>query len=199
MQWANKVNHKTSKKAAGFTLLELSIVLILVAILAAVFLFKIELLQDTRYNKLSVKLTAQALQSAVNITHSLWLVKDLEKELENQTSLSNVESSLLTNYGKGNVQMSSKGWPIDAVDTVNNTVNKSIETSICTRLWDGLITNTSPMVTVFVENKSEFAQAHITYSAELNQGVCIYRYLLLDNDWRIEYDLETGHVSAIFE
>lgn len=201
----NRVIKRQLLNTAGFTSFELTIVLILVAILTAILLFKIELLQYSRYNKLSVKLTAQAFQSAVDITHNLWLVKgDTEKaenpqELKNQTSLSgslashlDLEKSLLTNYGKGNVQMSSKGWPIDAADTSRNS-------STCTRLWDGLLTNTSPMVKVFAGSNNERAQAPFIYSAEFNKGVCIYRYLLLNNDWRIEYDLETGDVSAIFE
>lgn len=202
------IGNRVTFNAAGFSLLEFSIVLIIITILSALLLFKIEFIPGDSYKKSSVQLTAKSLQSAVNITHNLWLAKGGRGIAEHPQELKN-QTSLLSNYGNGNVLMSIKGWPIDAVDVNSNSIKDMdsanaqsdavFNSSLCTRLWEGLLKNTSPKVKALSLDNSESAQSEFTYLAEFNQGVCIYRYLLVDNGWRIEYDLETGRVSTFFE
>lgn len=202
------INNKAVLNTTGFSLLEFSIVLIIIAILSALLLFKIEFIQEDTYKKSGVLLTAKSLQSAVNITHNLWLAKGGRGIAEHPQELKN-QTSLLSNYGNGNVLMSKKGWPVDAVEVNSNSIKNMdsanaqsdavFNNSPCTRLWEGLLKNTSPKVNALSRNDSESAQSEFTYLAEFNQGVCIYRYLLVDSGWRIEYDLETGRVSTFFE
>ena len=200
-------------RESGFSLFELAVVLTIITILMSLFLYKINSMQDGGYERSGIEVSAKALQSAVANTRNLWLTKSGQnrsgqnraaspQELKNQTSL-------LQGFGDGNVLMSKAGWPVDALilgtesikdqGSLNEQSAAVLNNSVCTRLWQGLLKNTSPKVKTFSGNSSESAQAGFTYLAEFNQGVCIYRYLMVDSDWRIEYDLATGRVNTFFE
>lgn len=202
------IRNKTPLKNAGFSLLEFAIVLIIVIMLCAVLLYKIDFIQGDNYTKSSMQLTAKSLQAAVKSTRHLWLTKGSQGVAENPQKLKK-QTFLLQGFGNENVLMSENGWPVDALELDTGSTKDQgalkaqsatiLNNSICTRLWEGLLKNTSPKVKTFSGKSSEPAQAEFTYLAEFNQGVCIYRYLLVDSDWRIEYDLGTGHVSTFFE
>lgn len=203
------MSNKAALKRAGFSLLEFAIVLIIVSILSTILLYKIEFIQGDSYKKSSMQLTAKSLQTAVKSTRNLWLTKGGEGVAESPQKLKK-QTFLLQGFGNGNVLMSKNGWPVDALALDSGFTKDQVElnaqladavlnNSVCTRLWEGLLKNTSPKVKTSSGNNSEPAQAEFTYLAEFNQGVCIYRYLLVDSDWRIEYDLGTGHVSTFFE
>jgi prepilin-type N-terminal cleavage/methylation domain-containing protein len=202
-----RVNNKALGRNSGFSLLEFAIVLIIIAILSALLLYKFNIMQDGRYEKSSIQLTANSLQLAVKSTRNLWLTKGGRDRVGNLQELKN-QTSVLQGFGNGNVLMSKSGWPVDALilgtestedQSSENAQAAVLNNSICTRLWQGLLKNTSPKVKTFSGNNSEPIEAGFIYLAEFNQGVCIYRYLMVDNDWRIEYDLETGYVSTFFE
>lgn len=203
-----RVNNKALGRNSGFSLLEFAIVLIIIAILSALLLYKFNIMQDGRYEKSSIQITANSLQLAVKSTRNLWLTKGGRDRVGNLQELKN-QTSVLQGFGNGNVLMSKAGWPVDALilgtesikdqGSLNEQSAAVLNNSVCTRLWQGLLKNTSPKVKTFSGNSSESAQAGFTYLAEFNQGVCIYRYLMVDSDLRIEYDLATGRVNTFFE
>jgi type II secretory pathway pseudopilin PulG len=178
---------------AGFSLLEFTIALLIIAALISLLIPKFNDLQDDAHEA-SVQLTANSLQSAVNLAHSLW-----------QTQGSENQVAILKGFGLGNILMGNKGWPVDALimnqsDSNSSTTRSVLNSSTCKRLWSGLLKDAASQVTT----NSELAnfggdETRFAYQAEFNQGVCIYRYLLINSSWRIEYDLATGRVITLFK
>jgi prepilin-type N-terminal cleavage/methylation domain-containing protein len=184
---------------AGFSLLEFTLVLIIISALAAILIPKFNRLQDDAHQS-SVQLTANSLQSAVRLTHSLW-----------QSQGSNKKTGLLTGYGSGNILMGIKGWPIDAIevgrkDSTIKTVRFVLDNSTCERLWNGLLKDTAPKVgleniqsVLSIENDNvEKIYIDSIYLAQAMSGTCRYRYRLNKDDLRISYDLATGRVITLF-
>ncbi|CCK74541.1 conserved hypothetical protein [Oleispira antarctica RB-8] len=194
-----RIRNKRLFNEVGFSLLEFTIALIIVAALVSVLIPKLNNLQDD-VHKVNVQLTASSLQAAVNSTHSLW-----------QSQGSSNQAVLLKGFGYGNILMGSEGWPVDAID-LNHQDLKEVTTrfvlnsSTCKRLWNGLLKDTIPKVKVSTERegksterkKGEVDDIDFTYLADFKQGVCTFRYLLVNNGSRIEYDLVTGRVITLF-
>jgi hypothetical protein len=149
-------------------------------------------LQDDAHEA-SVKLTANSLQSAVNLAHNLWQSQGSENQI-----------AVLKGFGRGNILMGNKGWPVDALmmsqsDSNRSTTRLVLNSSTCKRLWSGLLKDTAPKVATKSEWESREEVNHTSaYQTEFNRGVCIYRYLLINNSLRIEYDLATGRVITLF-
>jgi hypothetical protein len=140
-----------------------------------------------------VQLTANSLQAAVRLTHSLW-----------QSQGSNKKTELLKGFGGGNILMGKKGWPIDAMKTDHQDpvivgVRFALDNSTCVRLWNGLLKSSAPKVGLEIENDNVAEhQFSSTYVAQLISGTCQYRYRLNQDDLRINYDLATGRVITLF-
>ena len=188
----SRVNSEGLSNKAGFSLLEFTIALIIVIALVSWLIPKLNSLQDNAH-KSNVQLTANSLQAAVNLAHNLW---------QSQGSIK--KTALLKGYGEGNILMGSKGWPVDTVsmnenDSIGSIARFVLNSSTCKRLWNGLLKNASPKVNVVSEIKIDgLSQSKLIYLTEFNQGVCSYRYLLTNRNWRIEYDLATGRVITLF-
>lgn len=186
-------------KTRAFTLLEFTVVLIIITILIALLVSKIDFLQDDAYKKPNLQLTAKSLQSAVNMSRHLWLSKGPSEWVRSSDG-----SSLLQGFGEDNVLMSKTGWPVDAInkDQLDSLISTgfALNNSTCTRLWSGLLKDTTAKVETLTDTMNTSASPGVfTYHAELHQGVCIYRYLLNDKGWRIEYDLRSGQIETLFE
>lgn len=186
-----KVNSERLFNKAGFSLLEFTIALIIISALVSLLMPKLNDLQDDAH-KASVQLTANSLRSAVNLTHSLW---------QSQGAMN--KTAVLKGYGRGNILMGNKGWPVDALhdqdDSMLTTTRFVLNSSTCVRLWNGLLKDTAPKVELAQTKKQkieEFPSA--VFFAELDQGLCRYRYLLASSNLRIEYDLATGRVITLF-
>ncbi|MEH6448588.1 MAG: hypothetical protein V7765_07950 [Oleispira sp.] len=167
-------------------------VLMIISALVAFLIPKFNHLQDDAHQS-SVQLTANSLQSAVRLTHSLW-----------QSQGSNSKTGLLKGYGSGNILMGKKGWPIAAIDmnhqdSTIETVRFALDNSTCVRLWNGLLKNTAPKVGLEIENDN-VAESNLEsiYLAQLISGTCRYRYRPHQDDMQIHYDLETGRVITLF-
>ncbi len=177
---------------AGFSLLEFTIALTIIVILVSILIPKLTNLQDDAH-KANVQLIANSLQSVVNFTHSLW-----------QSQGSKNKTALLKGFGDGNILMGNKGWPVDAIDLEQqhsdpNATRLVLNSSTCKRLWNGLLIDAAPKVKVStVEQENKEVKQPFIYQAEFDQGLCIYRYLLVNNGARIEYDLATGRVITLF-
>lgn len=186
-----KVNSERLFNKAGFSLLEFTIALIIISALVSLLIPKLNDLQDDAH-KASVQLTANSLQSAVNLTHSLW---------QSQGAMN--KTALLKGYGRGNILMGNKGWPVDALqnheDFSLSTTRFVLNSSTCKRLWNGLLKDTAPRVELARTTLQEIkGKPSAVFLAELDQGLCRYRYLLAPSNLRIEYDLATGRVITLF-
>jgi prepilin-type N-terminal cleavage/methylation domain-containing protein len=187
-----RIINKRLFNKAGFSLLEFTLVLMIISVLVAFLIPKFNHLQDDAHQS-SVQLTANSLQGAVRLTHSLW-----------QSQGSNKKTALLKGYGSGNILMGKKGWPIEAIDmnhqdSTIETVRFALDSSTCVRLWNGLLKNSAPKVGLKIENDN-VAESDIEsiYLAQLISGTCHYRYRLNQADMQIHYDLATGRVITLF-
>jgi type II secretory pathway pseudopilin PulG len=173
----------------GVSLFEFVLVLIIFTILASVLIPKFVELQDDVHQR-SVQLSANSLRSAVNIVHRVWQSQGSKNEV------------VMKGYEGGKILVGRSGWPIDfiAIDVEDfrhdSHIQKNTPTSAnkltCQRLWNGLLKDSSPKVENGVDKKD-------VYLAEFHQKVCRFRYLLNEDDFRIEYDLATGQVSTFFK
>lgn len=202
-----RIYSNRSISAYGFSLLELMITVFIIAVLIAVFIPNINSMQGKGHQR-NVQLTASNLQLAVNLTHSLWMTKGIKKS-----------QSLLKIDGDQPLLMNQLGWPIDVLATdalgidvsnpegleedvsgkeKNNTQLGSNSAS-CKRLWIALLKDSAPTVGLEVEldnKKASHRDSH--YSAQLENGICRYRYRLNQDGLRIHYDLATGQVITLF-
>ncbi len=192
------INHTRLVNNAGFSLFEFVIVLVVLTTLVSVLLPKFTVLQKDAH-KVSVQLSADSLRSSVNIIHNVW---------QSQGSID--ETVMIDSYGGGIVLVGNNGWPVDVIAVydshfshdsgVQNRVQPSINNSTCRKLWNGLLKDSAPKVSNEADNEKESeAESDVIYLAEFDQGICRFRYLLNEDDFRIEYDLATGLVSTFFE
>lgn len=167
----------------GFSLFEFMVVVVIFSILVSVLIQKLLIIHDDAHEA-NVQLTASSLQRAVNLTHQLW---------QSYGSINKV--TLLKGYGNDNVIMSSKGWPIGALFESDrlflNKESLSGDVDDCKNLWRALLKHIAPDVKRRADNSSN-------YLAEFNQGICRYKYLLSEEQLKIEYDLATGRVIPFF-
>jgi competence protein ComGC len=176
----------------GFSLLELVLVFMIISVLTAVLLSKINRLQDDVYEA-SVQLTANSLQAVVRLTHSVW-----------QSKGSSDKTELLQGFGGGNILMGQHGWPIDVIDmNQKNAViiseDFALSHSTCIRLWNGLLKGSAPKVGLKAESDDmDESNIESLYLAQLEGGICQYRYHLYQDGLRIHYDLATGRVITLF-
>ena len=202
-----RIYNNRSISAYGFSLLELMITVFIIAVLIAVFIPNINSMQGKGHQR-NVQLTASNLQLAVNLTHSLWMTKGIKKS-----------QSLLKIDGDQPLLMNQLGWPIDvlALDALgidvsnpeglekdvsgkeNNNTQLGSNSASCKRLWIALLKDSAPTVGLEVEldnKKASHRDSH--YSAQLENGICRYRYRLNQDGLRIHYDLATGQVITLF-
>jgi type II secretory pathway pseudopilin PulG len=181
----------------GFSLLEFMISVFIIAILIAVLIPNINSMQDEGH-QISVQLTTSSLQLAVNLTHSLWMTKGIKKP-----------QSLLKIDGDQPLLMNQLGWPIDALDPEAlekdlpakeiNIAQLDLNSSSCKRLWIALLKDSAPTVGLEVEfDNKKTSHRDSNYLAQLENGICRYRYRLNQDGLRIHYDLATGQVITLF-
>lgn len=191
----------------GFSLLELMISVFIVAVLITVLIPNINSMQDEGH-QISVQLTASSLQLAVNLTHSSWMTKGIKKA-----------QSLLKIDGDQPLLMNQLGWPIDAlsIEALDpealepehlekdlpakeiNITQLNLNSSSCKRLWIALLKDSAPTIGLEVEfDNKRASHRDSNYSAQLENGICRYRYRLNQDGLRIHYDLATGQVITLF-
>ena len=177
---------------AGFSLFEFVIVLVILTTLISIFIPKFSELQKDAH-KVSVQMSADSLQSSVNIIQNVWLSQG-----------SKDEALVIEGYGGGIVLVGGSGWPEDVIainasrddyeshdSGIQNLVRSSLNHSTCRRLWIGLLKDSAPKV-----NDEEGSD--VIFLSEFDLGVCRFRYLLNEDNFRIEYDLTTGRVIPFF-
>ena len=80
-----------------------------------------------------------------------------------------------------------------------NNTQLGLNSASCKRLWIALLKDSAPKVGLEVEfNNKKASHRHSHYSAQLENGICRYRYRLNQDGLRIHYDLATGQVITLF-
>ena len=201
----------------GFSFLELMISVFIIAVLIAVFIPNINSMQGKGHQR-NVQLTASNLQLAVNLTHSLWMTKGIKKSqsllkidgdqplLMNQLgwpidvlAIDALGTDALGINALDTDASSPEGLAKDASGKEKNNTQLGLNSASCKRLWIALLKDSAPTVGLEVEldsKKASHRDSH--YSAQLENGICRYRYRLNQDGLRIHYDLATGQVITLF-
>ena len=222
-----RIYSNRSISAYGFSLLELMITVFIIAVLIAVFIPNINSMQGKGHQR-NVQLTASNLQLAVNLTHSLWMTKGIKKSqsllkidgdqplLMNQLGwpIDVLAIDVLAIDALGTDALGINALGINALDTdasspeglekevsgkEKNNTQLGLNSASCKRLWIALLKDSAPKVGLEVEfNNKKASHRHSHYSAQLENGICRYRYRLNQDGLRIHYDLATGQVITLF-
>ena len=201
----------------GFSFLELMISVFIIAVLIAVFIPNINSMQGKGHQR-NVQLTASNLQLAVNLTHSLWMTKGIKKSqsllkidgdqplLMNQLgwpidvlAIDALGTDALGINALDTDASSPEGLEKDVSGKEKNNTQLGLNSASCKRLWIALLKDSAPTVGLEVEldsKKASHRDSH--YSAQLENGICRYRYRLNQDGLRIHYDLATGQVITLF-
>lgn len=212
-----RIYSNRSISAYGFSLLELMITVFIIAVLIAVFIPNINSMQGKGHQR-NVQLTASNLQLAVNLTHSLWMTKGIKKSqsllkidgdqplLMNQLgwpidvlAIDALGTDALGINALDTDASSPEGLAKDASGKEKNNTQLGLNSASCKRLWIALLKDSAPTVGLEVEldsKKASHRDSH--YSAQLENGICRYRYRLNQDGLRIHYDLATGQVITLF-
>lgn len=212
-----RIYSNRSISAYGFSLLELMITVFIIAVLIAVFIPNINSMQGKGHQR-NVQLTASNLQLAVNLTHSLWMTKGIKKS-QSLLKIDGDQPLLMNQLGwpidvLAIDALGTDALGINALDTdasspeglekevsgkEKNNTQLGLNSASCKRLWIALLKDSAPTVGLEVEldsKKASHRDSH--YSAQLENGICRYRYRLNQDGLRIHYDLATGQVITLF-
>ncbi|MCL1137815.1 pilus assembly FimT family protein [Shewanella pneumatophori] len=179
MQFTARFSPKHSQAQAGFTLIELVVVIIVLGILAVIAAPKfLNLSVDAQVAQ--VKNTGGAFKSGINLARSVWAVKVGSGPAEN-----------LPVYGDSDdahVDFNANGWPAQHYFTDDEASPQLDNVDDCISVWQVILQNDEPTV-------SDATKADETdYKAIYNEpAACTYQYT--DNtNLSITYDSNNGSV-----
>ncbi len=170
-----------NSKAAGFTLIELVVVIIILGILAVVAMPKfINLSEDAHVS--AVKGTGGAFKSGINLAHSVWAVRVGSGPSENLPTFGEGED--------GEMDFNDAGWPAQHYFTDDEASPQLDNVEDCISVWQTVFQGDEPTVSAL--NSNDETDYKADYFAT-NQ--CRYDYRANMN-LSITYDSRDGSVTV---
>ena len=169
------------QKQKGFTLVELVVVIVILGVLAAVALPRFMNATEDAHTS-AVKGTGGALAAGVALLHSQWELNRAKGDLNADPG------DNINNFGAGNVDVSSAGWPVATDDT-----NSTTDAADCAALWEALLQGSAPTV-------ATAAATGIDYVASYAAPDCTFSYSLDGSNpaqRTITYETDTGAVITV--
>lgn len=166
---------QSKKRNAGFTMIELVVVIAILGILAAVALPRFINVSDDAHES-AVKGAGGALASAVLLVRAQW-----EVNRNNGTATPNVD---VAGFGAGNVDVNAAGWPVDIDGSA--TIASAAD---CLDIWSNLLQGSAPTVDTAVGSD---------YLATVAGQVCTYTYQAHNVNDTITYNAANGTVATVF-
>lgn len=160
----------------GYSLLQMSFALAVMGVLVAFLVPRmVEVVEDARDAK--IKALGSGFKAAVYLAREGWYVAGKPE-------------NALGNFGKGNVIMSEAGWPVNVAGEGGDASASSANNRVCRNIWRALLVDAAPDVVVPGE-----PQGVADFIAEMDSGVCRYRYIEGDNLRFIEYNPAIGRIT----
>lgn len=165
-------NLTTGVKSAGFTLVELVVVILILGILAATALPRF-MNVSTEAHKAAVSGASGGFSAGIALARAQWFANGADT-----TALDNI-----INFGNSTIDVNTLGWPTDTAGT-----NILSTTTHCLNVWNGVMQNPPTIAT---------SGTTTDYTASVTGTVCTYLYNKDNTTRSIAYESADGTTTLI--